>query len=166
MLVEEVDFEYLPTVSETFSPCPTHRDTYARRVLNLQPRINDSLSIGKALHELFLAPLRLVNRVSAGDVIEELSSLKAQLLSDLPKDLVGFGKVVFETSSRVLMDLVYDGYPIPMTIKPSLEGTVIGFSDVIRPDLVIGSVPVEAVISDNPDHLAKKDHTNHLRHGH
>ena len=85
--VGEVDFECLPTVSEAFSPCPIHRDVYVRRVLNLQPRVNDSLSIGKALHELFLAPLRLVNRVGAGD----LSSLKAQLLSGLPRDLVGFG---------------------------------------------------------------------------
>ncbi len=109
-----------------------------RRALGLQPRINDSLSIGRALHELFLAPLRLVNRVGAGDVIEELSNLKAQLLSDLTKDLVDFGKVVFEASSRILMDLVYDGYPIPIAVEPSLEGTVIGFSDVIKPDLVIG----------------------------
>ena len=75
--VGEVDFEYLPTVSEAFSPCPTHRDVYVRRVLGLQPRVNDSLSVGRALHELFLAPLGLVNRVGAGDVIEELSSLKA-----------------------------------------------------------------------------------------
>lgn len=155
--VREVSLEYLPTVSEAFSPCPTHRDVYVRRVLRLQPRINDSLSIGRALHELFLTPLRLVNRVGAGDVIEELSNLKAQLLSDLTKDLVDFGKVVFEASSRILMDLVYDGYPIPIAVEPSLEGTVIGFSDVIKPDLVIGSLPVEVVVSENPDYLARKE---------
>ena len=80
-------FEYLPTVSEAFNPCPTHRDVYVRMFLGFQPRVNESLSVGRALHELFLAPPRLVNRVGAGDVIEELSGLKAQLLSDLPKGL-------------------------------------------------------------------------------
>ena len=155
--VREVAFEYLPTVSEVFTPCLTHRDVYIRRVLNIQPRVNDALAIGRLLHEAYLAPFRLLNRASRGSVIDELAELKAKILNDLPGEVAEFGKVVFEEASRVVMDVIYDGYPLPISVEPQLEGSIIGFSDGIKPDLLVGLIPVEVAVTDNQDYIARKE---------
>ncbi|WP_069808144.1 CRISPR-associated protein Cas4 [Vulcanisaeta thermophila] len=120
--VSDVSLEYMPSVSEVFSPCPTHRDVYLRRVLNVAVKPNDSLNLGRALHDVFLAPFRLINRVGVGGLIDELFRLKQDVISQVPGDLRGFASIVFEHSARFLMDITLDDYPIPISVEPGLGG--------------------------------------------
>lgn len=155
--VVDIGFEYLPSVSEVFSPCPTHRDVYLRRVVGVQVRPNEAINVGRALHEVFLSPFRLINRVGLGRLVDELYGLKQEVVKQVPSDLVDFASYVFDYAAGLLMDFVVGEYPVPISVEPQLDGTLIGFSDIIKPDLLIGLIPVEVVVSDNNEYLSRKE---------
>lgn len=155
--VSDVGFEYLPTVSETFSPCPTHRDVYLRHVVGVHMKPNDAINVGRLLHEVFLSPFRLINRVEPGSLVDELYRLKQGVIGQMPDGLREFSARVFDYSASLLMNIALGEYPMPVSVEPQLEGTLIGFSDVIRPDLVIGAIPLEVVVTDNEEYLSRKE---------
>jgi len=155
--VSEVYYEYLPTVSETFTPCPTHRDAYLRRVVGVKAPANNSLGVGKVLHDAFLTPFKAVYRLDAGSLVEGLARAKGELLGSITNDLVGAASVVFDYGARFAMDLKLESFPLPVAVEPELSGSLVGFSDVIKPDLVLGMIPVEVVVSDNQDYIARKE---------
>jgi CRISPR-associated protein Csa1 len=155
--VSEVYYEYLPTVSETFTPCPTHRDAYLRRVVGVKAPVNNSLGVGRVLHDAFLTPFRVVSRLDAGSLIEGLAKAKGELLGSVPNDLVNVASVVYDFGARFAIDLRLESYPLPVAIEPELSGNLVGFSDVIKPDLVLGLIPVEVVVSDNQDYITRKE---------
>nr|KJR71915.1 MAG: hypothetical protein TU36_05210 [Vulcanisaeta sp. AZ3] len=152
----EVSYEYLPTVSETFSPCPTHRDAYLRRVVGVRVQFNGSLGVGRVLHDAFLTPFRLVYRVEVGSLIEGLAKAKSELLGSVPNDLINTASVVFDYGARLALDLRLDSFPLPVAVEPELDGALLGFSDVIKPDLVFGLIPIEVVVSDNQEYIGRK----------
>ncbi len=78
--VSEVYYEYLPTVSETFTPCPTHRDAYLRRVVGAKAPVNNSLGVGRVLHDAFLTPFRVVSRLDAGSLLNGEGFVVAEIL--------------------------------------------------------------------------------------
>jgi len=78
--VSEVYYEYLPTVSETFTPCPTHRDAYLRRVVGVKAPVNNSLGVGRVLHDAFLTPFKVVYRLDAGSLLNGEGFVAAEIL--------------------------------------------------------------------------------------
>jgi len=154
--VSEPPYEYLPTVSEVFSPCPTHRDSFLRRVSGVKVNQSAALNVGRVLHEAFLAPFRYVQRGEVGSLVDGLAELKQSLVNNAG-DLAGIVKVVYDRASAIALSLVAESQVAPVVVEPPLDGALIGFSDVIKPDLVVGLIPVEVVVTDNWDYLGRKE---------
>ena len=159
--VSEVYYEYLPTVSETFTPCPTHRDAYLRRVVDAKAPVSNSLGVGRVLHDAFLTPFRVVSRLDAGSLVEGLAKAKGELLGSVSNGLVNVVGVVYDFGVRFAVDLRLGSYPLPVAIELGLGGSLVGFSCVIRPGLVLGLIPVEVVVSDNQDYIAREEDLAH-----
>jgi CRISPR-associated protein Csa1 len=132
-----------PTVSEVTSPCPTKRDVYLRRVVKVSVSSNESLVVGKLVHEVFLAPFRY-----GFSSFSELDSLFNKVIG-------GYGDVgaryrdalygVFMKAVGLALQAREEG--VPVSVEPLIPGALIGFSDFVRPDLLVGFIPVEIVSS-------------------
>ena len=132
-----------PSVSEATSPCPTKRDAYLRRVAKVSISSSDSLTFGRLVHEVFLAPLRF-----SFTSLSELDSLFNKVIGDygeLGARYKGALYEVFMKSVGLALQAREEG--VPISVEPLIPGALIGFSDFIRPDLIVGFIPVEVVSS-------------------
>ncbi|WP_083495153.1 type I-A CRISPR-associated protein Cas4/Csa1 [Ignicoccus islandicus] len=120
-----------PTVSEVTSPCPTKRDSYLRRVLGARPS-SPLLEKGKMVHEAFMSPFRGEER-----------EFKEELL-----------KKVHEEAK--LRKAIADEEGIPYKVESKLPGSVIGLSTIVKPDFLVGFMPVELVYGWNGNVERKK----------
>ncbi len=153
----EPKFEYLPTVAETYTPCESHRDVYFKKVVRIYPQQTQGLTIGKTFHEVFLTPFRLIGKAELGGLTEALYEAKVKALEEVPREFLDAAKAAFDLAAKLVFDLIADGFPLPISVEPCLEGTLVGFSDVIRPDLVIASIPVEIVVGDKDIYVKRKE---------
>ena len=113
-------FRARPSVSDVTSPCPTKRDVYLRRVLGMRAE-SQAMSKGKQVHEAFMAPFR-----------DEEKSYDDPLL-----------KRVYEEAKLRRAEAEAEG--IPVSVEPEIPGSPIGLSSVVRPDFLVGFIPVEVV---------------------
>ena len=134
---------FMPCVYEVCSPCPTRRDVYLRRVMGVRAG-GGVLRAGRAVHEAFLTPFRVA--VSRELSSELLSSLKGRVLRGVDGWIRKAVSRVFDYAASLASRWVIDGRSPPVSVEPCFPGSPIGLSDVVRPDLVVGVVPVEVVL--------------------
>lgn len=143
-------YNYLPSVCEICSPCLSHRDVYLKRVLGITVNPSKNMIYGSLLHEIFLEPIRIMtSRNEIGNLIEELARLKYKLISKLPHELKRIARKVFDISASLVAKWLIDDRKLPILVEPRIEASNVGISDGIRPDLVVGLIPVDFVVTQN-----------------
>ncbi len=143
-------YRYHPTVSEVTSYCPTHRDLYLRRVQGIRVEEKHRGAVfGLVAHEVFLHPFRLVDR-GVHDV-EALAAARRRLLRELGVRGDRFMEEVYNLGVALALQSLVDG-GIPLRVEPQIPGAPVGLSDVVKPDLLVGFIPLE-VTTAHPDSL-------------
>ncbi|MEM1517252.1 MAG: type I-A CRISPR-associated protein Cas4/Csa1 [Thermofilum sp.] len=137
---------FMPTASELSSPCPTKRDVYLSRVLRAKPPDDRAMKAGAQLHSAFLEPFRVVLR--RGRVVESLAHAKAKLLRGLSSELRARAAECFDLGASLASAWLYSGRRLPLAVEPELPGSPIGLSGVVKPDLVVGVIPLDFVLGD------------------
>lgn len=142
-------YRYMPTVYEVCSPCPTHRDVYLRRVVGYRVEPSRAMACGAALHDAFLEPLRHLSEIerSLGSAVEALGRLKCRVLRRVPRDLRRAASALFDVGSALALKWAVDERKLPVLVEPYVEASSIGMADGVRPDLVVGLIPVDFVVS-------------------
>lgn len=142
-------YGYRPSVGEVASYCPTRRDVFLRRVIGVrEPNRYSGAVYGKFVHEVLLEPFRLVDQ-GVWDV-EGLAAAKRRLFRRL--GVYGrFLERVYDLGVALALQVIVDG-DIPVRVEPQVPGAAVGLSDTVRPDLLVGILPVE-VTTASPDAL-------------
>ena len=134
-------YSYLPTVSEMCSPCPTHRDVYLLKVEGYRIESN-ALENGRLIHEAFLIPFKLA--LKEVHDIEKYAGIKRALLSRIHNSSVRrLASKVYDHASAMALQWLILGRPLPIAVEPKVRASLVGLSDTVRPDLVIGITPYE-----------------------
>ena len=133
-------YRYRPSVSEVASYCPCHRDAYLQRVRGLQPPRSQRALYGVLVHEFFLEPFRLVDR--GVDSLDALVAGRHRLARRLGVRADRFLGRVYEFGAILALQSRVDG-DIPLRVEPPIPGAPVGLSDTVRPDLLVGFIPVE-----------------------
>ncbi len=133
-------YSYRPSISEIASYCPTRRDVYLKRVVGArEPEDSPAALHGRYVHEVFLEPLRLV--LSGKRSVEELAAGKRRVLRRLgTRNRIL--EAVYDFGAALALQLLVDG-DIPVQVEPSVPGGAVGLSDTVRPDFLVGMIPVE-----------------------
>ena len=113
-------FQARPSISDITTPCPTKRDVYLRKVLGIRAE-NEAMNKGRDVHDAFMAPFRGEER-----------SYEDPLL-----------KRVYEEGKLRKAEAKAEG--IPVSVEPEIPGSPIGLSSVLKPDFLVGFIPVEVV---------------------
>lgn len=132
-------YRFRPAVSEVASFCPSRREVFFRRVRGLVGEVG--VNRGVLVHEFFLEPFRLVGRGLWG--LEELLEGRRRLEERFGV-VDGFYRRVFGLGVALALQVVVDG-GLPVSVEPGVPGGSVGFADVVRPDLLVGLIPVEVV---------------------
>ncbi len=133
-------FRVRPSVSDVTSVCPTRRDVFLRRVGGLRFE-SESMVFGRLVHEAFLFPFRVGGEVSG------LPFRFERYLKSLKVDW-GVRRVlrsVFEKSLELYAISRVDC--VPVSVEPYVPASPIGLSDHVRPDVLVGFIPVEVTTS-------------------
>ena len=133
-------YRYRPSPSEVASICPSHRDVYLRRVLRIRPGAGREAIYGSYVHEFFLEPFRLVDRGVVD--LDSLSRAMWRLGRRLGVRVDRFLQRVYTIGSSLALQSVVDA-DIPIRVEPQIPGAPVGLSDVVKPDLLVGFLPVE-----------------------
>ncbi|WP_148706404.1 type I-A CRISPR-associated protein Cas4/Csa1 [Aeropyrum camini] len=139
-----------PTLSDVTGVCPVGRDTYLRRVLNT--RVNGGLlRLGALVHEAFLLPFK-AHRV--GDAYRMFNYLLKRV--GARGNEIRVMNAVFEKAVEFSAAARVDG--IPVAVEPNVPGGPVGLSDYVRPDLLVGIMPVDLVLAGHGDRwIARKE---------
>jgi len=109
-----------PSVSDLTSPCPTKRDVYLRKVLGVRLE-SEAMSKGRAVHEAFMAPFKGVELETEDPLL----------------------KRVYEEAKVRKAAAEEEG--IPVEVEPEIPGHSVGLSSALKPDFLVGFIPVEVV---------------------
>lgn len=127
-----------PSVSDVSSPCSTKRDVWLRRVLRV--RVDSGVfALGRAIHDVFLHPFRYRD----WDVLDIVRGFE-RLIHDFDPQLRSyrnFFRRLFRKALTLAMYSLEDG--IPISVEPMIPGAAIGLSDFVKPDLLVGFIPVD-----------------------
>jgi CRISPR-associated protein Csa1 len=130
-----------PSVSDVTSPCPTKRDVYLRRVLRLNVS-SPVLELGRVVHEVFLLPFR-----HRGRDVGELLRLFRRTVRGY-EGLQGYRGYLEEVFWKALtLSLISEEEQIPISVEPHIPGGSIGLSDFVKPDLMVGFIPVDLTLA-------------------
>ena len=142
-----------PTVSEVSSPCPTKRDVYLRRIAKVPMEDSEVLKLGRLVHEVFLTPFRELIRFS------QLDSIFESIISEYGELGSRYRAQLYEIYVKaVAMALNAREEGIPISVEPLIPGAPIGLSDFVKPDILIGFIPMELVTSSPSEELiSRKD---------
>ncbi len=113
-------FRVKPSVSDVTSPCPTKRDVYLRKVLGMRSE-SSVMSRGKEVHEAFMAPFRDIEKEYEDPLL----------------------KRVYEEAKVRKAAAEEEG--IPVSVEPEIPGSPVGLSNILKPDFLVGFIPVEVV---------------------
>lgn len=113
-------FRARPSVSDVTSPCPTKRDVYLRKVLGVKVE-TPSMIKGREVHEAFMAPFKGIEKEYEDSLL----------------------KRVYEEAKVRKAEAEEEG--IPVSVEPEIPGSPIGLSNVLKPDFLVGFIPVEIV---------------------
>jgi len=133
-------YGYLPTVSELSSPCPTHRDVYLTRVEGLKAE-GAILENGRLVHEAFLTPFRLAMKGILD--VRKYANVKHALMRRMSREVRQIASRIYDYASAMALQWLVLGKPLPIAVEPNVRASLIGLSDTVRPDLVVGIVPYE-----------------------
>ncbi|BEP17275.1 type I-A CRISPR-associated protein Cas4/Csa1 [Pyrofollis japonicus] len=133
-------YRYRPSPSEVAGICPVHRDVFLRRVMRIKPKRSKEAVYGAIVHEFFLEPFRLVDR-GVSD-LEALSRAMWRLGKRLGVRIDGFLQRVYTVGAGLALQSIIDA-DIPVRVEPQIPGAAVGLSDIVRPDLLVGFLPVE-----------------------
>lgn len=128
-------YRYRPSVSEVTDPCPTWRSVWLRRVGGVRVEAG-VLAVGRLVHRAVLEALR-----------RRFEPLR--LLANPPEWLEGAAREypwllrLYEEAVVLAKASVYDG--VPVAVEPPIPGAPVGLSDVVKPDVLVGFIPVEVV---------------------
>jgi CRISPR-associated protein Csa1 len=140
-------YAYRPSVGEVASYCPTRRDVYLRRVLGARETETYQGAVhGRLVHEVFLEPFRLVAQGRRS--VEDMARAKHRLMRRLGvrSRLL---EAVYELGAALALQTTIDG-DVPVQVEPGIPGAAVGLADIVRPDLLVGLLPVE-VTTASPD---------------
>ena len=142
-------YSYLPTVYEICSPCLTHRDVYLRRVMRYKVEPSRAMTCGSIIHKSLLEPFRHLTKLSnsLGNLTELLVSLKSRLLRNVPRELRKTTSMMFDLASALAVRWIVDERKLPILVEPYIEASSIGIADGVRPDLVVGLIPVDFLVT-------------------
>ncbi|MGC8598062.1 MAG: type I-A CRISPR-associated protein Cas4/Csa1 [Thermocladium sp.] len=131
-----------PTVSEVTSPCPTKRDVYLRRVSKVAMPDSDVIRMGRLIHEVFLTPFRVEL------VFSRLDNYFESIMGSYGELAAKYRDALYELYRRaVALSLQAKEEGIPYSVEPTIPASSIGFSDFVRPDILLGFIPIEVVSS-------------------
>lgn len=136
-------FNVRPSVSDLSSICPTRRDVFLRRVYSLRIE-SEAMLFGRLVHEAFLYPIRGILRGL------DVESVIARFRGYIRSAPVRYRRIlwnVFEKGLEHAIVAKVDGLPI--SIEPLIPASPIGLSDYVKPDLLVGFIPVEITTSTN-----------------
>jgi len=133
-------FRFRPSVSDITSICPSSRDVYLRKVRGLRGE-SSSMVFGRLVHEAFLYPFSF--RGSLSDLPSRFRGyLRSFRVDDGTRRLL-WG--VFERALELYATSRVDG--ISVSVEPLIPASAIGLSDYVRPDALVGFIPVEITTS-------------------
>ena len=140
-----------PSVSDVTSPCLTKRDIYLRKVLRV--RVDSKvLSLGRAVHEVFLYPFRY-----RGEDFERLVHGFRHVLRQY-QDLRQYWRFFEKVFRKALtLSLISEEEQVPVSVEPYIPAGSIGLSDFVRPDLMVGFIPVDLVLVLGSHGLERKE---------
>ncbi len=124
------------SVSEVTDPCPTGRGVWLRRVAGVRLPEEGAVRLGRLVHRAVLTPFE--RRFEPLRSLAEPPGWLVEAASEHPWLLRVYEEMVVLAKASV-----YDG--IPVAVEPAIPGAPVGLSDVIRPDLLVGFIPVEVV---------------------
>lgn len=132
-----------PSMADVCSPCPTKRDVFLRRVLKARVD-SELLALGRAVHEVFLYPFRC-----RGQDVERVIHGFRRLLREL-REVKKHWSFLSEVFRRGLaLATISEEEQIPLSVEPRIPGAILGLSDYVKPDLLLGLMPVDIVLNGN-----------------
>ena len=137
-------YRYRPSPSELASPCPSRRDLYLRHVLHAEPPESSAYSYGVLVHEFLLEPFRLVRQGRSS--VDDLAAGMRGLARRLGARPTGFLRRVYSLGAALALQSLIDP-GVPVSVEPTVPGAPVGLSDNLRPDLLVGLIPVEVTTS-------------------
>lgn len=140
-----------PFLADVCSPCPTKRDVFLRRVLKVHVD-SELFALGRAVHEVFLYPFRCKSR----DVEVVVHGFR-RLLRSLKK-VDRYRDFLYEVFKKGLtLALISEEEQIPLSVEPRIPGAVLGLSDYVKPDLLLGLMPIDLVLNVNGNGFDRKE---------
>ncbi|NPA05742.1 MAG: type I-A CRISPR-associated protein Cas4/Csa1 [Crenarchaeota archaeon] len=134
-------YRYRPAVSEIATYCPSRRDLYLKRVEGVPAQQVEAARRGVVLHEVFLEPLRLASRGDGVD-LDSLAAARRRLYRRLGVRPSRLLDRVYTMGAALALQMIIDG-DTPVAVEPAIPGAAVGLTDVVKPDLLVGFIPVE-----------------------
>lgn len=140
-----------PSMADVCSPCPTKRDVFLRRVLGVRAD-SGLLALGRAVHEAFLYPFR-----HRGEDVEFVIYGFRRLLRGL-SGVEGYRGFLYGVFRKALtLAATSEEEQLPLSVEPRVPGAALGLSDCVRPDLLLGFMPVDVVLNVNGNGAERKE---------
>ncbi len=129
-----------PSISDVTDPCPTRRSVWLRRVAGVKPSETSAVRLGRIIHALLLEPFRARHAS-----LEALTRAFDRIMREygVGEELVEGLRGLYEQAVVLAKASIYDG--IPVAVEPRIPGAPVGLSNVVKPDLLVGFIPVEVV---------------------
>jgi len=133
-----------PSISDVTSPCPVKRDVWLRKVLRV--RVDGGVFVlGRVVHEVFLYPFKHY-RDSLWDLAKNFDSI----LNSFGSLCKVYKNRLYELFKAALGLALYSAEEgIPISVEPTIPAASIGLSDYVRPDLLVGFIPVDIALMPN-----------------
>ncbi|MET1101043.1 MAG: type I-A CRISPR-associated protein Cas4/Csa1, partial [Pyrodictiaceae archaeon] len=138
-------------VSDVASPCPTKRDVYLRRVLRIHVD-SPVFELGKALHEVFLLPFR-----HRGSSIEDVLRRFRRMMRGYRNLGAYWNQLEMVFRKALTLSMISEEEQVPVSVEPRIPGGSIGLSDFVRPDLMVGFIPVDTTLASSNHSLERKE---------
>ena len=135
-----------PSISDVTSPCLVKRDVWLRKVARV--RVDSVVFVlGRVVHEVFLYPFRYVNE-SLWDIVRGFDRFLNSLNSSVKK----YRDVFYKLFRKALAFALYSSEEgIPISVEPMIPAAAIGLSDYVKPDLMVGFIPVDIALAPSND---------------
>jgi CRISPR-associated protein Csa1 len=135
-----------PSISDVTSPCVVKRDVWLRRVARV--RVDGGvLALGRAVHEVFLYPFRHLQD-SLWDLVKGFDRIVNSLDPSVKRCKDSLHKL-FRKSLGLALYSSEEG--VPISVEPMIPAAPIGLSDYVKPDLLVGFIPVDIALAPSWD---------------
>ncbi len=134
---------------------PNKTRRYLRRVAKIPMEDTEILRLGRLIHEIFLAP-----PFRESIPLSQLDSRFENILNDYGELGNKYKTQLYEIYTKAItLALNARDEGIPTSVEPSIPGAPpIGLSDVVKPDILVGFIPMELVTSSPTEELiSRKD---------